>query len=297
MPILDLADMTSEEVKKLDRARSCVVLTVSPVEEHGPHLPLANDLYEAEAVARRLLARLDREGAGFTFLLYPWLPLGADCFRYPGTVSIRPSTIQRVVEETGLALAAQGFERIMIASHHGGPRHNLALDAAAATVERRSRARVLSLAGRLMVDLYMRGGLAQFYERQGIPAADRAALDLDYHAGAFETAEMLVVRPDLVREGWRALEPVLVPFGKIGPGSALRAGRGLGYFGAPALASRELGEAYLDFLVERLRDDATRFLRGERVSGLALGWRLALRALSLAGAVRERLGFEAAPAV
>lgn len=36
--ILNLQEMTSEEVKALDRKTTCVLLVVSPVEEHGPHL-------------------------------------------------------------------------------------------------------------------------------------------------------------------------------------------------------------------------------------------------------------------
>lgn len=289
MPIISMPEMTSEDVKKLDRARTCVVLTVGPIEEHGPHLPLGTDLYEAEAVARRLCARLETELPAWTFLLYPWIPIGADCIRYPGTVNLRPGTVKRVVQDIALSLADQGFERIMISSHHGGPRHNLALDAAASAAARRSKARVLSLAGRLIVDLYFQHGLDAFYERFGTPERDRAALDVDCHAGAFETSEMLLLRPDLVRDAWRGLEPVLVPFEKMTEHSGMTAGRGLGYFGAPALASREMGEAYLDFVVDRVYGDALRFLRGERVPGLSLRWRLALAAFVFASRVRDRL--------
>jgi creatinine amidohydrolase len=287
--VLELARMTAPEVAAIDRTTATVVLVVSPIEEHGPHLPLATDLIEAEGVARRLCDRAARDFPGETFLLYPPVPLGADGFEHPATVEIRPTTIRRVVEDIGLSLGRHGFRRIILASHHGGPRHNLALDAAARAVARRSSARVLSVAGRLIVDLYFGGGLAAFYERAGTAKADRPALDVDCHAGAFETAEMLALRPDLVRGGWRALEPVLVPLERLTPGSAAAAGRGLGYFGAPALASGELGERYLDFVVERLYPDFARFLRGERVPGLALRWRVTLRTLAALARARDRM--------
>lgn len=286
MPILELAQMTAADVAGLDRRTSCVVITVSPIEEHGPHLPLATDIIEADAVARRLLARVEGEVPGWTFLLYPPIPLGADCFHYPGTASIRPRTLRWLLRDVIRSYAIHGFRHFLLASHHGGPLHNLALDAAARRA-RWSGVRVLSLAGRLIVSLYLEKGLRTFYEKRGVTPEDRKALDLDIHGGGFETAEMLIFRPELVRDGWQRADPVLVPFERLTRRSSMIEGKRLGYFGAPALASREFGEAYLDFLAERLAPDVVRFLRGERVPGLSLRWRLLIRLLSLATRLRE----------
>jgi creatinine amidohydrolase len=43
MAILELAELTWEDVRDLNRARTVVVLPVGAIEAHGPHLPLGTD--------------------------------------------------------------------------------------------------------------------------------------------------------------------------------------------------------------------------------------------------------------
>jgi creatinine amidohydrolase len=283
-----MGDLLASDIERLDRARTAVVLAVSPIEEHGPHLPLATDVLESVAMARRLCARLDGrpELAGWSYLFYPALPIGCDTWTYPGSVEVAPATVRRVVEDIGVSLGRQGFRRIIIANNHGGPRHNLALEAAARAIARRSPARALSIAGRVMVSFLFEDGLQPFLDRHGLAKDD---VRYDFHAGAFETAEMLALHPDKVRDGWQRLAAVSLPFRKMRRDSARTAGAGLGYFGAPALASRELGEAYVEYIVDVLAGDMTRFLLGERVDGLPLRWRVALEAMVRWAALRERL--------
>jgi len=258
--ILSLAEMTAPDVGALERSRTCVVLTVSPVEEHGPHLPLATDYLQADGVARRLCERIPE----WTFLFHPIVPIGADCFHYPGTVNVRPSAVRAVVLDVARSFSRHGFRRLLVASHHGGPRHNLALDAGARAANRWTRVRALSLAGKIIVDLYLGGALKEFCEKRGLEF-------LDYHAGAFETSEMLLFRPDLVRDVWKNLEPVLRPFEKLTRRSGLTEAKGLGYFGAPALASAQIGEEFVEFVLERILPDVRRFLESGVVSGCLSG--------------------------
>ena len=43
MAIRELADLTWEEVRDLDRPRTVALLPMGAVEAHGPHLPLGTD--------------------------------------------------------------------------------------------------------------------------------------------------------------------------------------------------------------------------------------------------------------
>ena len=43
MAIRELAELTWEDVRDLDRSRTVAVLPVGAVEAHGPHLPLGTD--------------------------------------------------------------------------------------------------------------------------------------------------------------------------------------------------------------------------------------------------------------
>ena len=58
MPVHELAQLTWEEVRDLDRAQTLVILPVGAVEAHGPHLPLATDVVIAGAMARAGARRL-----------------------------------------------------------------------------------------------------------------------------------------------------------------------------------------------------------------------------------------------
>lgn len=292
MAIHDLGALLASDVAALDLGRTMVVIPVSPVEQHGPHLPLATDILESEGMARKLCERLETDPSlsGWTFLLHPALPIGADVWEYPGSIDVPAATVERVVADIGIALGRQGFRRILLANNHGGPRHNLALERAARKIERKTKARALSIAGRLMVNFLFEDGLDALFDARGIPAGERAAWKVDFHAGAFETAEMLALHPDKVRDGWQRLAPFTLPFAKLRRDSALAAGPGKGYFGAPARASRELGEAYVEYIIDKVAADVTRFLHGDRVAGMSFRWRLAIAAMAGWADLREALG-------
>src|SRR2546425_11730799 len=68
MAIRDMADMTWEEVRDLDRARTVAILPVGAIEAHGPHLPLGTDGIIARAMAREGAERLEA-GGHFTPIL------------------------------------------------------------------------------------------------------------------------------------------------------------------------------------------------------------------------------------
>jgi creatinine amidohydrolase len=289
MELRQLAEMTAFEVDALDRDRTAILLSISPIEEHGPHLPLSTDLIEAQGVGRRLLARLGAERPDWTFVEYPPIPLGAGCFPYPGTANVRASVIRGAVTDIALAYAREGFRFFFVTSHHGGPQHNLALEAAVRTLRRRTPARMLALSGRVLIELFFQRGLHPLYAARGIPKAQWADFDVDVHAGALETSELLALRPDLVDPVYAELEPVLVPLDRLTPGAARTAGRGLGYFGAPARASAELGDAFLDAVVERVLPEARRFLAGQHVPGLTWRWRQFLRFAAALAWARARL--------
>jgi creatinine amidohydrolase len=280
--------MTAFEVDALDRERTCFFVSISPVEQHGPHLPLGTDIFEAEGLARRVVARLAAERQDWRFVFHPPIPLGSGCFPYPGTISVEPGVVAALAEDIALSLAAAGFRWFVVSSHHGGPSHNLALDRATRRVHARTRGRaaLLALAGRTIVELYFEGGLAALHDQMGDDDEARRALAVDVHAGAFETSAMLALEPDLVRP-FAHLEPVLVPLEKLTPATGRTAGKGLGYLGAPAIATRERGEAYLDFIVSRSLPHVRDFLDGKGTQGLSLKWRLGLRALEAYANVRD----------
>ena len=57
MSIHLLEEMSSFALDRLDRARTVIMLTVSPLEEHGPHLPVGVDAFTAVSVTDAMTQR------------------------------------------------------------------------------------------------------------------------------------------------------------------------------------------------------------------------------------------------
>ena len=168
---MDLGDLTWTEAHAA--SVDAVFLPVGSTEQHGPHAPLATDTILAEAVAQRGATTSEHE-----VLIGPTIPVGiAEEHRaFAGTVWITPDTFRTLIREIVSALAAHGWENIVLVNGHGG---NIgALDEVTARLTR--------------------DGVATC-----IPFTWFAATDLGDtamgHGGAVETSALLAAVPDLVR--------------------------------------------------------------------------------------------------
>lgn len=108
-------DLTWQEVAELrERGIRMVILPVGATEQHGPHLPLGVDTLSAEAVAHATSAL-----AGIPVL--PALAYGCSLghsSKWPGTLSLRPETLSRIVLEIAEWLIAAGFDRLLLLNGH-----------------------------------------------------------------------------------------------------------------------------------------------------------------------------------
>jgi creatinine amidohydrolase len=231
-----LEEMSTPALDALDRARTVVVLTVSPLEEHGPHLPVGVDAIAARHFAQSLSEKLTAARPGWTALLAPTLHLGSFTFDAVGTVSVRQRVVRDAVVDYGRSLARAGFRYILVANGHGGPGHLTALEEASAIVSRRHRGRYVD----------------KIEAALGRPLTDeeRRAFADDAHGGWFETSLMLLIRPDLVDQSYRTLPPARYSLPERAvPNFPLRNG-GQGYVGHPALADAAFARAVTDVLME-----------------------------------------------
>ena len=257
--IFRLEELSFTQLEALDRNRTVVLFTVSPLEEHGPHLPVGTDLLTADAVCGRLAERIHREKPGWTVLVGPSLPIGASAFDRAGTLLVRARTVRNATLDYGAALARHGFRYLLVMNGHGGPRHLVALEEAAAAVSRRYKVRMFSVSGLVLWE-FMRGRYRDRLEKvlgRPFTAAERDALRGDTHAGMWETSLILLSRPDLVNPVYTRL-----PAAKFRLIDALRRnyplqlGNRMGYIGTPSAACAELGEAaqrlFLEAVWERV---------------------------------------------
>ena len=271
--LLRWEELTGRDIAALDRSRTALWVTCSPIEVHGPHLPTVTDNLEARAIAHASAALFARRFPEVCQLELPPLYVGADVLPHVGSLAFRPTTVLRVVEDLGRTLALQGFRHIWVTNFHGGPRHFVPLELACDRTNRRHGARMVSLFSLLLTRLT--GGThdlsAVLADAAGLAPADLVG---DGHGGAIETSLMLHLLGSRVDPGYRALgrrtvEDRVAARGGPAPRPGARPSlpalvRGLvdklRYFheetwaGTPALASPEAGERILARLAELTAD-------------------------------------------
>jgi len=246
-----LEELSTPGLDALDRERTVVILSVSPLETHGPHLPLGVDAFTARHFAEAIAERVVASRPGFTVVLAPTLYLGSFTFDTVGTVAVRQRLVRDVVVDYGRALARAGFRHILVSNGHGGPGHLVALEEAAAIVSRRHRVTMASFTGHLAWE-FLRGRLLPQIEAglgRPLSPAEREAFSEDAHGGWWETSLMLALRPDLVDDGYRTLPAARYSLReRLVRNYPLRHG-GQGYVGHPAMADPAFARATTDVLL------------------------------------------------
>lgn len=237
MAIRELAEMTWEEVRDLDRGRTVAVLPVGAVEAHGPHLPLSTDIVISEAMARAGGQKIAAQGFGIVLLpplAFTAAPFGS---AFAGTLSVAPATVTALVVDLCRELTRHGFAAMAIANAHLDPTHLRALSDA---VERARHERLIPV---ICPNLTQKPWALRLGEEFQSGAC---------HAGRFEGSVVLAARPDLVKEGVRkALPPNPASLStaiRQGKASFEAAGGPRAYFGWPADATAEEGRATVETL-------------------------------------------------
>lgn len=251
MSVYRLEEMSTPALDALDRVRTVVVLTVSPLEQHGPHLPVGVDAFAARHFAEAIAERVVAGRPGWSAVLAPTLHLGSFTFDSVGTITVRQRVVRDTLVDYGDSLARSGFRFILVANGHGGPGHLTALDEAAAIVSRRHRVTMASFTGHLAWE-FLRGRYVEAIETElgrALTPAEREAFADDAHGGWWETSLMLLLRPDLVDESFRTLPPRRYSLvARVVPNYPLKHG-GPGYVGHPALADPDFAKATTEVLL------------------------------------------------
>ncbi len=219
------AEILSTEIQNHD----FVILPLSLMECHGPHLPLGTDLYIARYFAE-ISAQVWAEYGGREALLLPEMPLGVGGVELAGTLHSAEETIRHILDEYTRDLLASGLRQGLITSGHAGSRHLFLLDELAGEY-RQQGFHWLSITNRVLRGMGQPRFLPELEKALGRPlsTAEKTALVNDGHAGLWETSFMLAAYPGLVR-------PVYLELPEKQDDE---------WSGQPALASSELGLAFI----------------------------------------------------
>ena len=269
--VLHYVDLTLPELQALDDTKTIFLLSVSPIEAHGPHLPVGTDVFIAQELQRRYVEQLTAKYPDYQLVLVPDLYCGSDALPVAGSLSVRGTALEAIILDYAKGLAKQGFKYLFLADNHGGPRHQMALYRASKRAWRCWRFSVISPFN--LVFRYMVQHDTKFLEATGLVPGS-CGDDADAHAGTNETSLLLAVDPAQVAD--QASIPASLPpapkglaslvyrlgtlFGKTDWGKDLRhlantlawvsEENMLPYMGDPAKATAAAGEAMLNARVD-----------------------------------------------
>ncbi len=241
--MLHVEKITWPDLNALDREHTVVFIPFSPLEEHGPHLPIGTDLFVACHFAESIARRIETQRPDMTALLVPPVPLGAGTIPMQGSVNIPADLVFDVARKMGAAFARDGFRYIVFTNGHMGAWHLLALENAARAVSRRYRVHAIAPSASLMRDFILRRLLAPAFNGD-MAKEDQIEFFNANHGGMLETSVMMAIHPEMVKSNYTHL-PRLARAAMLnwrGRQSTAWAG----YMGDPARAMAIWGEITID---------------------------------------------------
>ncbi len=244
--IYRVAQMNTEQISALDKQKTVVILTGGILEQHGPHLPSFTDGYSNEWLTQKL-AEAIIERSGMSVLLFPTIPLGHEGANeiggkhvFPGTYSVRRTTLRAIFMDLATELGEQGFRHIFVMHRHGAPYHNLMLDQAGEYFRDTYGGRMVNLGGLVPTDEQLKKLNLTPPNLSLSESARKEIGTMDEHAGFEETSRLIFLRPDLVSDVYSRLDPQTASnpdeFFKLA-----RAENWPGYLSSPRLANANYG--------------------------------------------------------
>ncbi len=192
-------EMTLDEVRNFEA--QVVVLALTSVEPHGPHLPYGTDFYIGDAITQEAVLLANQRGA--RVLMYPSLPVGnnVNFLHFPFACRMRVRTYMNVLLDMIEALEQDGIRKIVLTNSHGGN-----VDTVKAVLREHFGRHSAKSADRAFVSYCSASGMAS------LEAAQIIEHDSD-HAGEKETSLIQHLQPQLVRQehfaGFEVGKPLL----------------------------------------------------------------------------------------
>ncbi len=172
-------EMTWPEIEEKLKIVDLAILPCGSIEQHGPHLPVDVDAFDAEYLAKKV-AEACSDPKPFVL---PLISYGVAYHHeeFKGTISVSNEALSKMVYDIGMSLAKNGIKKLLILNGHGD--NDPTLKFAAQMINRDANIFVCVETG-------------ETSDEDIIKMIDTPN---DVHAGEIETSTSLATRPHLVR--------------------------------------------------------------------------------------------------
>lgn len=174
-----LGELTWPEARARFRQVDVALLPVGAIEQHGHHLPLDTDTFDANYLCHKVAEACSDPKP----VVLPLIPYGVSYHHedFSGTISISNETLAHFVMDVGMGAARNGIKKLVIVNGHGG--NAPALQFAAQMINRDAHIFTCVDTG----------------ESSDTDIASLIETKNDVHAGEVETSAALANRPHLVK--------------------------------------------------------------------------------------------------
>ena len=198
--ILKFEELNWKQIQELDYQKTIFYLTISPLEEHGPHLPVGTDIFTARDVIFETAKILNKKKPELTYVILPPIPIGSCKFNtdFPGSISVSSKIVRDVVYSFGSSLANHGFQFMVISTFHMATAHLRGIYSAMNKLKNKYNMKVCEPWG----PFFFSDEIKNREPKLGFDSSR------EIHAGFRETSLMKYQYPYLVDESYKNLQSI-----------------------------------------------------------------------------------------
>ena len=244
-----LSEMTWSEAKNAVDKEAIAIVPLAAFEQHGYHLPLNTDVELVTAVAEGAANKVAESGLPIVVTPTVWTGYSPHHLGFSGTITLSLNTLEKHIMDICRCISKHRFKKIFLLNGHGGN---------------------ANIIRSVVQALYFEDGIrtvSASYWDFAIPfikewrVSDIGGID---HACEMETALMLHLRPDLVKQD-KIKDGRWFPYSKYLTGDLAIGGivattfdlseiTNIGVVGSPSLATEEKGKELYEHIVNQISD-------------------------------------------
>ncbi|MFE3845631.1 creatininase family protein [Thermoplasmatota archaeon] len=271
--IVKFEELNWKQIQEMDKKKTIFYLIISPLEEHGPHLPIGTDLFTARDVIFEATKKLNKIKPELTYVILPSIPIGSCRFNtdFPGSISVNSKIVRDVVYSFGSSLAQHGFQYMVISTFHMAIAHLKGIYSAMNKLQTKYDMKVCEPWGPF------------FYNDEIKKREPKLGFDTkrEIHAGFRETSLMKYQYPYLVDESYKKLQSIYrnLESPRIVGKKFKQLGLKEGYVGSPSKANADYGRWFFNEIVKVYVNSTIALYQNKKISKIPKNIKLIMKTL------------------